>query len=340
MLKATKEEVRLRAVAAVRDGHHPEDVALSLGLHRKSVYRWLAAERDGGREALIAKRAPGRAPLLSAQQRARVRAIVIGKDPRQDYQFDFGLWTRDLVRQVIRKEFGVKMHITTVGRLLRRLGLSPQRPLWRSWKASPEAQEAWKSTIYPAIAAEAKAKGAVVYFGDEASIRADHHAGTTWAPVGKTPVVGASGDRYSVNMISAVTARGLLRFKIIDGTMDSAKFIEFCKQLLADAGRPVVLIVDGHRIHKSKAVEAWVESTDGRFTIHTLPAYSPHLNPDEWVWQNVKSARIGRVATTSKDDLRSMAIGALRRLQKLPAVVRGFFADPDLAYITAADNPA
>ncbi|GAB2466886.1 IS630 family transposase [Xylanimonas ulmi] len=229
---------------------------------------------------------------------------------------------------------------TTVGRLLRRLGLSPQRPPRRSWKASPEAQEAWKTTIYPAIAADAKAKGAEIYFGDEASIRADHHAGTTWAPVGKTPVVGAGGDRCSVNMISAVTARGTLRFKVIDGTMDSAKLTEFCEQLLADAARPVVLIVDGRRIHKSKAVQAWTATTGGKFTIYTLPAHCPHLDPDEWVWQNVKPARIGRVAATSKDNLRPMAIGAPHRLRKLPAVVGAFFADPDLAYITTAARPA
>jgi hypothetical protein len=63
--------------------------------------------------------------------------------------------------------------------------------------------------------------------------------------------------------------------------------------------------------------------------------YSSELNSDEWVWKNVKHDRIGKTGVTSKDDLKAKAIGALRRLQKFPALVRGFFADPHLRYITA-----
>jgi transposase len=141
-------------------------------------------------------------------------------------------------------------------------------------------------------------------------------------------------------MVSAVSAKGLLRFQIVDGTMTAPKFKAFCQRLLADAGQPVVLIVDGHSTHKAKLVKDWVASTDGRFTLRVLPAYSPQLNPDEWVWNNVKNHRVGRAAVAGPDHLRSLAIGALRRLQKLPGVVRGFFGDPSLAYIAAADAAA
>jgi len=330
---ATLEQMRLRAVDAVAAGQHPEDVAVALGMHRKTVYGWLATLREGGREALRAKPVPGRPPKLTGEQLRRVYTLVTGADPRQ-LQFEFTLWTRELVRELIRREFGVTLSAISVGRLLRTLGLSPQRPLWRAWQADPEAVARWRNEEFPAIRAAAKAQGATVYFADEAGIRSDYHAGTTWAPVGRTPVVKATGARFSVNMISAVTAKGALRFAVYQETFTAKVFIDFCKRLLHDADGPVYLVVDGHPTHRARAVRDFVAGTAGRLRLFVLPAYSPELNPDEWVWKNVKHDRIARRGVTGRDDLKAKAIGALRRLQKLPHLVRGFFADPHLRYIT------
>ena len=292
----TLEVLRLRAVDRVAAGAHPEEVATTLGLHRKTVYGWVAKLREGGREALRAKPVPGRPPKLSGEQMRRIYTLV-GSDPRQ-LKFDFALWTRDMVRELIRREFGVHLSAVSVGRMLKTLGLSPQRPLYRAWQADPEAMQAWKETEYPKIAAEAKKAGAVVYFADEASVRSDYHAGTTWAPIGATPVVKSTGARFSVNMISAVTAKGTLRFSIVEGTLNAAKFIAFCKRLLHDTDGPVFLILDGHPVHRSKAVRAFAESTDGRLRLYRIPGYSPQLNPDEWVPKNVKHDRVGRAGVS------------------------------------------
>jgi len=332
----TLEAMRLRAVEQVRLGARPEDVARALGMHRKTVYGWLAAERAGGRDALLAKPIPGRPPKLTGEQLRQVYAWIAGGDPSRQ-TLGAALWTRALVGQLIKARFGVAYTPQGVGKLLRRLGLSPQRPLYRAWQANPDAVERWKREDYPAIARQAKADGAVVYFGDEASVRSDYHAGTTWAPVGQTPVVQTTGARFSVNMVSAVSAQGLLRFQLLDATMTAPKFVAFCRRLLHDADRPVVLIVDGHPTHKAKLVKDWVASTGGRFTLRVLPAYSPQLNPDEWVWHNVKAQRVGRATVGGPDQLKALALGALRRLQKLPHVVQGFFRDPSLAYILAAE---
>jgi DDE superfamily endonuclease len=89
------------------------------------------------------------------------------------------------------------------------------------------------------------AAGAAVYFADEAGIRSDCHAGTTWAPVGRTPIVKATGARHSLNMISAVTAQGLLRFATYTGSFTAATFLDFCRRLLHDTDGPVHLVVDG-----------------------------------------------------------------------------------------------
>jgi transposase len=330
----TLEVLRLRAVEQVGAGAHPEDVAQTLGLHRKTVYGWLAKCREGGKGALLAKPVPGRPPKLAGPQLSRLYALIVGKDPRQ-MQFEFALWTREMVREVIRREFGVALSVVSVGRLLRKLGLSPQRPLHRAYQQNPEAVERWKREEYPAIKAAAEQQGATVYFADEAGIRSDYHAGTTWSPVGQTPVVKNTGARFSVNMISAVSAKGALRFAVYEGNTNAQVFINFCQRLLHDAPGPACLIVDGHPAHRATATKQFAASTEGRLRLIFLPGYSPELNPDEWIWKNVKHDRIGKTGVTSKDDLKSKAIGALRRLQKRPRLVRAFFADPHLRYITA-----
>jgi transposase len=104
---------------------------------------------------------------------------------------------------------------------------------------------------------------------------------------------------------------------------------------MADTAGPVYLVVDGHPTHRSKLVKQFVASTNGALKLFVLPAYSPQLNPDEWVWKNVKHDRVGRTSVTDADDFKAKIIGALRRLQKMPHIVRAFFADPDLRYITA-----
>jgi transposase len=331
----TLEVLRLRAVDQVADGADPQEVSRALGMHENTVYGWLAKLRDGGRDALKAKPVPGRPPKLSAKQMQGVYEFVTGSDPRQ-MKFDFALWTRDMVRQLIRREFRVEMSASAVGRLLHRLGLSPQRPLWRAWQADPEKVAAWKETEYPRIAKQAKKAGATIYFLDEAGIRSDHHAGTTWGKVGATPVVKSTGARFSLNMVSAVTAKGLLRFSTFTGSLTADKFIEFCTRLLHDAEGPVFLVVDGHPVHRAKKVKAFAESSGGQLRLFQLPGYSPQLNPDEWVWKNIKHDRVGRSGITGPDQFKALAVAALRRLQAMPHLVRGFFGDPNLAYITKA----
>jgi len=330
----TLEQLRIRAVRQVEQGVHPEDIAAALGMTRAAVYSWLAKYREGGLDALKARPVPGRPPKLSSAQLQRLYTLVVGNDPRQ-LRFAFALWTRDMVRDLIRREFGVRLSAVSVGRLLRKLGLSPQRPLYRAYQQDPEAVRRWKVEDYPQIRAEAQQVGATIWFADEAGVRSDYHAGTTWAPVGQTPVVAATGDRFAVNLISAVTTRGGLRFAVYDGNLNGGVFIDFCRRLLHDAPGPVFLVLDGHPVHRSNAVREFAEATNGRLRLFFLPGYSPELNPDEWVWKNIKHDRLGRSGVDSVADLKSKALAALHRLQKLPHLVQSFFRDLNLRYITA-----
>jgi transposase len=259
----TLEQLRIRAVGQIEHGAHPEEVAAALGMTRAAVYGWLARYREGGLAALRAKPVPGRPPTLSGAQLARLYGLVVGNDPRQ-LQFAFALWTRAIIRELIRREFDVRLSEVSVGRLLRKLGLSPQRPLYRAYQQNPEVVARWKAETYPQLRAQAAQAGATIYFADEAGVRSDYHAGTTWAPVGRTPVVATTGDRFGINLISAVTAKGKLRFAAYEGNLNGPVFIDFCRRLLHDAPGPVFLVLDGHPVHRSKAVKAFAASTNGR----------------------------------------------------------------------------
>lgn len=330
--RATNEE-RVQAVQLLESGYSADTVADILGVGRSSIFSWQAMYRQGGLAALSTKFTSGRPTTLSDQQMMQLYSLIVGRDPRQ-YSFGVALWTRKLVGDLIRQKFGVSLSLPTVGRILKKLGMSPQRPLYRAYQQDPDKVRAWKQETYPKIMAAAAEAGATIFFADEAGVRTDHHAGTTWAPIGRTPVVTATGERKSVNMVSAVSPGGQIHFDVFEGSMNAARFIEFCTKLVHDCPTPVFLIVDGSSAHTAKIVKEYVASTEGRLNLFFLPPYSPELNPDEWVWKNIKHDSVGRTVAMSKDHLRSIVYGALRRLQATPQTIRGFFFDPNLAYIS------
>src|SRR6202047_4378983 len=249
------------------------------------MYKWLrtSSGRGHGLRALVARKATGRPRTLTAAQERQVFRWINGKDPRQ-YGFDFGLWTRQIAGELIEQKFGVKLGVTAVGKLLAKLGLTPQKPLQRAYQRDPEAIEAWKSDTYPSLAKRAKKRGAEIYFWDESGFRADVVQGTTWGARGQTPVVRVPGQRQSVSAASAVNARGGFRFATYKGGMNSGLFIEMLKVLMHRRRKPLILILDSLPAHKGKAVKNYVESTNGKLEFHFLPGYAPELNPDELVW--------------------------------------------------------
>lgn len=327
---ATLEAIRIRAVKQVEAGESPEVVIAALGMNPRNIYRWIALYREGGEAALKARALKGPAPKLTGAQLKWIRKTVIGKSPLQ-LGFEFALWTREMVRDLIRKKYGIKLHVVSVGRLLRKIGLSPQKPLHRAFQQNPKLIQAWIDEEFPKIKALAKREKAEIFFGDEAGVRSDYHAGTTWGGKGETPVVVSTGARFTINMISAISSKGALRFMTVRGGVGARVFVTFLKRFLLGAKRPLFLILDGHPSHRSKLVREFVASTKGRLRIFFLPAYSPQLNPDELVWNNVKN-RVGRSMLAGPIDLKKRVHSQMRWLQKNPTVVRNFFQEPHVRY--------
>jgi transposase len=230
--RATNEE-RLAAIQMYDNGLTADRIAEILTVGRSSVFDWISKYREGGLASISTKFTSGRPTVLDDSEMIRLFTMINGKDPRA-YSFGVALWTRALIRDLIKKTFGKEVSLVTVGRILKKLGMSPQRPLYRAWKQDPARVEKWKREEYPAIKARAAEVGATILFADEASVRTDYHAGTTWAPVGQTPVVTGSAVRQAVKMVSAIGQRGQLSFQVHEGPMNAERFIEFLESLIHD----------------------------------------------------------------------------------------------------------
>ena len=327
----TLEELRIRGVKQVQSGISPEEVTRVLGLSRSTVYNWLAQYREHGIQGLKAKKISGRPAKIDGKKMKWIYDTIVQKSPLQ-FKFEFALWTREMIQKIIADKFRINLGLSSISRLLKQLGLTCQRPIFKAWQQNSQQVKNWLKKVFPKIKTRAKLEKADIFFADEAGVRSDYHSGTTWAPKGETPVVTATGARFSVNMISAVSPRGDFRFMVVEGSVNSSVFVEFLKRLMTGSKRKVFLVVDGYSAHKSKIAKKFIESTDGKLELFYLPPYSPELNPDELAWNTLKNGIIGRSTVQSKDELKSKVVGGLRKIQKSPEMVKSFFQHEKTKY--------
>src|SRR5271166_1175481 len=328
------EAIRFEAVKAVQAGQSPTAVAREMGLYTNRVFVWLAAYRAGGWDALRARKASGRPKRLTGPQLKWIYNTVISKNPTQ-LRFPFALWTRGMIRTLIQRKFGVKLGLVSVGRLLAQMGLTCQKPLTRAFEQDASLLKAWVERQFPRLKALAKKERAVIFFSDESGVRSDFHAGTTWGIRGQTPVVRHTGKRFHLNMLSAISAKGELRFMTSRKRISAALFIEFLRRLIMNYPRKIFLVVDGLPAHKAKSVQRYLETVKDRIRMFFLPPYAPEINPDELVWNDVKNNGVGRSLIRTPTDLDHAVNSRLRLLQRNPDKVRAFFQTDATRYAAA-----
>ena len=330
-----KQVIRLR-----KQGKGNKEVAELLGLSVQTTSRWWQWHlRDGNAMLAVPKRGRkhGEKRHLSAEQEKQIQKTIVDHYPDQ-LKLPFALWDRQAVRQLIKLQFGFEMPIRTVGEYLSRWGYTPQKPIRKAYEQRPVEVARWMDESYPAIHAKAKDENAEIYWGDETGISTQGNLVRGYAPAGKTPELRLNARKEQVSMISAVNNRGKLRFMLYDDAMNSQRLIEFMKRLLKDAGRKVILILDNLRVHHSKPVKAWLDENKEKIEVFYLPAYSPELNPDEYLNNDLKSAVHGNKGgvARNKETIRKKTISHLRHLQKSPGKVAKLFNHPKVRYAKAS----
>jgi transposase len=333
-----QEELRRRAVrAVVVEGHTQGEVARLFGVSRQSVNGWVKARREGGERALASRRRgrrPGEQQALRPWQQAQIARAIRDKNPDQ-LKLPFFLWTREAVRELIERRFGIGLSLVAVGNYLRRWGFTPQKPIRRAFEQDAERVRRWLAEEYPRIAKAARRAGAQILWADEMGLRSDHAAGRSFGLRGRTPVVPGTGQRFSASVISAISNRGRLNFMVFTGRFEARLFIAFLKRLIRQVGGKVFLIVDGHPVHRARKVKDWLARHTDEIALFYLPPYSPELNPDELLNQDVKTNALGRRRPTTQHELIADTRSYLRRRQRRPALVSRYFNEPHVAYAGA-----
>lgn len=332
------ENQRLSAVRAILAGTKQVKVAKIFHVTVQTVCLWFKKYKKGGFKALRSKQRgrPKEGGALLPWQAANVVRMLKSKNPDQ-LSLPFYLWTREAIQDLIKNKYGVRLSRWTVGRYLKRWGFTPQKPLRRAYEQNPKAVRRWLEIDYPAISIRAKLEKALILWGDEMGLRSDHTAGRSYGLRGQGAIIPGTGQRFGCNMISAISNQGQLFFMVIKGRFNSLVFIKFMRRLLKQSQQKIFLIVDGHPSHKSKITRAWLERPENskHIEVFFLPGYSPELNPDELVNQDVKSNALGRRRPKTLEEMTGNIRSYLRKRQRQPHIVRNYFLEKNVQYAAA-----
>jgi transposase len=334
LLPETQEHLRRQAIRLRKNGKKYVEIAEIVGVHRNTVSNWWKVYEREGAKGLKAKPrgfAPGHWRTLTVIQEQEIQGVLVDKTPDQ-LKLVFALWTRQAVQELMKMRLGLTMPIRTVGEYLKRWGFTPQKPLKHAYEQRPAAVSKWLEDEYPALAKRAQHEGAEIHWGDETGVRSDCQHGRGYAPKGQTPVICLSAKRASINMISSITNQGKVRFMLYQETMNAKMFIKFIKQLLKDADRKIFLILDNLRVHHARMVKDWLKDYTKEIELFFLPAYSPELNPDEYLNGDLKAGVHSRSPARDAEGLKKKVRSHMTKLQKLPNRVKKYFHHPKIAY--------
>jgi len=324
--------LRKIAVHAVEEnGYSPEDVIKILGLSRSTIYDWLKRFREHGYEGLDTKKAPGAKPIVTEELEAWLKWIVLETSP-EDFGYDTTLWTCDLLAELTSGRYKVHVIGATINHHLHKLGLTNQKPNYIPLEQDPAEVERYLNERFPKIQKFARKVGADIGFEDEAAVDLRERSGKTWGERGIRPDVYVTGKRGRVNILSVVTPNGKLNYHVTEKNITSQEYIQFLSQINEGRTQPIFLIVDRASFHRSKMVRWFVWHHRRQIRIFYLPAYSPELNPDEHVWEEIKDKQLGRTAIKNICDLKRRVHSALKSLQHRLERVISFFHLPDTRY--------
>jgi transposase len=334
-LEASALEERRRIIIRMKEsGYSEQEIVAATGCSRQVIYPlWAKYKRDKDRvfQVLVRGNKFGNGRTLTIKQENKIKKLITDKYPDQ-LKFDYALWTREAVKLLIEKECKIVMPIRTVGEYLKRWGYTPQKPVKYAYERDGEKVNDWLENQYPDIKKRAKRQKAEIYWGDETTVKASDVRGRGYAPKGKTPVVNRTEKRENVSMISAITNKGKVFWKLHEGSINGALVLDFAKRLIRNKKNKIFLILDNARTHHSKMLKEWAEKNKDKIELFYLPPYSPDLNPDEHVNSDVKYGVGSKTPKRTREGLHAATEEHMRMLKKNPERIIKYFKDPAIQY--------
>ena len=329
-----QEEIRRRAIRLVEAHKTQKEVAELLDVGRTTVNRWVSRYRKDGWKALKMRkrgRAVGTDRRLKKEQAEEIRKLIVDHTPDQ-LKMPYALWSRRAACQLVSERYGISYTIQRMGAILKEWGFTPQRPAKRAIERNDVAVKRWKEEEYPQMVKKAKAEKAEIWWADETAAKPECHFRRSYSPKGKTPVVRQSAKRFHSSMISAINNRGKLEWMALKDAMNSETFLIFLKQMIKYRRRKVILIVDNLKVHHSKPVTQWCEANKDRIELVFLPAYSPQINPDEYLNNGLKQNLADKPPARDKIQLDARVWVFMQLLSFARQRVMAFFRHPDALY--------
>jgi len=333
----TKEELnykRKQAIKLYKKGYARAEIIDITELKRSTIDHLIADYNKNGEENVTLKkrgRKLGEKRVLTADQEKQIQKMLIDKDPNQ-YKLDCCVWDRVTVSMLIEQTFGIKMPLSTMGYYFQRWGFTAQRPNLTNYKQNPKAVQKWLKEEYPAIKEQAKKEDAEILWGDETGIQNECNYVKSYAPIGQTPTLKTKGHRIKINMMSAISNQGKLRFMFYEENMTSQRLIIFMERLIRFSNRKIIFIIDNLKVHHSKKVQEWLDKHKEKIEIKHLPSYSPELNPDEYLNGNLKRNLSKKKKTESKEELRNNAKLVIQEFKADKEHVKSWFKNKHIAY--------
>ena len=327
-------QIRKNIIRLSRKGMENEKIAEILDVSLRHVQNTKKQYEDGGIEAIKPKqrgRRQGEKRTLTPAQESEIQTIIVDKTPEQ-LRFKECMWSRKNISELIRQKYGIAIPESTLGVYLARWGFSVQRPTKRAYKQDEEKVKSWVESEFPGISERAKTENAEIYFGDETGLQNQSTCLRGYAPIGKTPVVNTEAKHIKINMLSAISNRGKLRFMLYKDSMNADKLIDFMRRLVHDSKKKVFLILDNLRVHHSRNVRAWLLEHRDEIEVFYLPPYAPQYNPDELLNSDLKRSISKRPSPRSDKELEHNVRSHLKTVQLRPDKIRGFFGSSTTCY--------
>jgi transposase len=333
---AERNALRKRGLALINSGMKQKEVAHLLGTNQTTVHNWKKAYTLEGKKGIEDKKTGPKSEdrkLLSEKQELLIQKMIVDKYPEQ-YKLPFSLWTTKSVKELIEREFCIQIGRSTVGEYLRSWGFTPQKPKKKAYEQRPAEVEKWLQESYPAIEKRAKAEGAEIHWGDETGCKNQCNHGRSYSPRGKTPVKRQSSKQLKINLVSTVTNQGKVQFMIYSENMNADIFIEFLQQLIKSSDKKIFLILDNLKVHHARIVKEWIaqEEINPKLELFFLPAYSPELNPDEYLNCDLKQGLSAKPAPKTIEELHKNVENHMTMLQQNPERVKKYFEIEEIDY--------